>query len=82
MSSVATPSAPEDLSLAVIDRFIEDHRLRCLWYLREDYAPATPEERLDALARIARSGDREAFQRAGELTRWLSQTSSGGSAGS
>ena len=79
---MALPSAHEDLSLAVIDRFIEEHRLRCLWYLRADYRPSTTEERLDALARIARCGDRATFQRAGELTEWLSQTSSDGFVGS
>jgi hypothetical protein len=79
---MAPSSAPEHVSLADIDAFIDEHRSRCLWFFRPDYRPGTAEERLDALERIARCGDREAFQRAAAFKRWLSQTSSAASADS
>lgn len=63
-----------------IDRLIEANRLRCLWFLRPDYHPSTDHERLRALAYIERYGDRDAYRRATELTRWLSRHSSGPSA--
>lgn len=67
-------------ALAEIDRLIEANRLRCLWFLRPDYHPSTDSERLRALEYIGRYGDRDAYRRAIELTRWLSRHSSARSA--
>jgi hypothetical protein len=74
--------AVQSISLVEIDRFIEEHRLRCLWFLRPDYRPGTVAERLDALERISRCADIDAFRRAAEFREWLLQSSSGGSVGS
>jgi hypothetical protein len=61
---------------------IDDYRARCLCSLRSDYYPATYEETLRVLDAIERHGDRAAFQRASEIRRWLSPSSSASSAGS
>jgi hypothetical protein len=63
-------------------RLLEEHRAECLWFLREDYAPAEPEEMLRVLAYLERHGDRETFLEARRLATWLSPDSSGSSAGS
>jgi len=61
---------------------VDQYRGRCLWFLRPGYYPETIEEALRVLESIQRYGDREAFQRAGEVRRWLSQGTSAKSAGS
>ncbi len=65
-----------------VNRLVDEFRVRCLWFLRPEYYPATLEERLRVLVYIERHGDREAFRRAAALKRWLSPTSSAPSAGS
>ena len=65
-----------------VNRLVDEYRLRCLWFLRSDYYPATDAERLKVLAYIQRHGDREAFRRAAEVRQWLSRTSSAPSAAS
>jgi hypothetical protein len=65
-----------------VNRLIDEYRIRCLWFLRPDYYPSTPEERLRVLGHIERHGDREAFRRAAVLKRWLSRDSSAPSVGS
>jgi hypothetical protein len=65
-----------------IDRLVDRYRTSCLWFLRPDFYPTTPEERLRALRWIERHGDREGFRRAAELRRWVSLSSSAPSAGS
>jgi hypothetical protein len=71
-----------DAARREVDRLVDEYRARCLWFLREDYYPSTPEEILQALAYIQRYGDREAYRRAAEIRRWLSPTSSASSAAS
>ena len=66
---------------AAVDALVEEYRLRCLWFLRADYRPASDEERLRVLQEIEKHGDREAFRRASELRAWLSLSSSAASAG-
>jgi hypothetical protein len=66
---------PSDIAEAV-NRLVDDYRLRCLWYLREDYYPTTDEERRRVLDAIERHGDVAAHRRAGEIRRWLSRISS------
>lgn len=68
--------------MAKIDRLIDENRLRCLWFLRVDYYPATDDERLRVLEYIERYGDRDAYRRATELRRWLLPPSNAGSAAS
>ena len=65
---------------ARINRLIDEYRIRCLWFMRLDYLPTTDAERARLLEYIERHGDREGFQRARELRRWLSQHSSESSA--
>ncbi len=67
---------PGESAEAELRRLVDEYRTRCLWFLREDLYPATPEEALRVLDQIERHGDREAFIRAGKIRRWLSQTSS------
>jgi hypothetical protein len=59
-----------------IDRFVDEYRDQCLWFLRQDFHPGTLDERLRVLDYIERYGDRTAFQRAAEARRWLLQDSS------
>ena len=61
-------------------RFVDDQRIRCLWFMRRDYYPATDAERLRALDAIERHGDLEAFKRARSFRAWLLQHSSDTSA--
>ena len=67
--------------IEAINRLVDEYRIRCLWFLRPDYYPATREERLRILSYIERRGDREGFQRAGTLRQWFSRHSNATSAG-
>jgi hypothetical protein len=62
--------------------FVDEHRARCLWFLKPDYYPATPEASLRVLRSIEQHGDRQAFVRAAEFRQWLSHHSSATSVGS
>jgi len=57
---------------AAVNALVDEYRHRCLWFLREDYYPATDRERLKVLDYIQRYGDSDAFRRAGEARRWYS----------
>ena len=59
---------------------IDDYRDRCLWFLRNDYYPVSPEEAEQVLRYIEQYGDLEAFQRAARIRPWLSPRSSATSA--
>ncbi len=69
---------PED----PVRRLVDDYRVRCLWFLREDYYPATADARERVLRLIERNGDLAAFRRVAEVRTWLSRRSSGTSAAS
>lgn len=69
------------MDAAALDRFIDEQRSRCLWFLRERYYPRTATERLRVLDSIERHGDLEAFRRARAFRAWLSQASNEPSAG-
>ena len=64
-----------DTSIPVADEplraLIAEYLERCLWFLRPDYYPVTPDEVLRVLDYIQRHGDREAFRRADEVRRCL-----------
>lgn len=83
---MTTPYTPfrldDDATAAELRNLVDAYRSRCLWFLREDYYPATRDEALSVLRHIERRGDREGFRRAAALRRWLSPTSSATSAGS
>lgn len=59
----------------IVAALVEDYRDRCLWFLRPDYMPKSHEEILQTLTLIKRYGDRSAYQRAEEISSWLSQSS-------
>jgi hypothetical protein len=65
---------------AALRSLIDDYRTRCLWFMRRDYYPDTPEAQLRVLDHIQRHGDRDAFVRAATLRQWLSPRSSTASA--
>jgi hypothetical protein len=46
---------------------VEEYRDRCLWFLRADYMPETPEEARRVLDLIERYGDRAGYRRAEEI---------------
>jgi len=75
-----TRGADANAVTEAVNQLIDEYRIRCLWFLRPDYYPSTPEERLRVLGYIERHGDREGFRRAATLKRWLSPHSSGPSA--
>jgi len=72
----------DDATAAELRRLVEAYRSRCLWFLRQDYYPATRSEILTVLRHIERHGDHEGFKRAAALRQWLSPPSSATSAGS
>lgn len=72
-----------DIEEAIRDvrTLVDEYRGQCFWFLRQDYYPTTLAEAHRALVYIERYGDREAHRKANRLKRWLSQLSSGTSAG-
>jgi len=65
-----------------LHELVNDYRTRCLWFLRPDYCPETPEEQLRVLSYIQKYGDQAAYIRAAHLRRWLSQLSNANSVAS
>ena len=63
-----------------VNALVDEYRVRCLWFLREDYYPQTTAEALRVLEYIERHGDVEAFQKAATLRQCLLQNSSAPSA--
>lgn len=61
---------------------MDRYRAQCLWFLRDDYYPATPSETERVLRLIERHGDLEAFRRVAAIRAWLSLPSNGTSAAS
>jgi hypothetical protein len=72
--------ANEDIPLREVCALVDEYRATCLWFLREDYYPQTPEEACRVLEQIERHGDVAAFRKAAELRQWLSRNSSAPSA--
>src|ERR1041385_6245429 len=79
LRSAMTPDPALD---AEVRSLVDDYRERCLWFVRADYYPSTPDEILRVLRWIRARGDREAFQRAGKIEGCLSRTFSEKSAAS
>lgn len=69
-------TAPDE---AALRQLVDDYRVRCLWFLKEDYYPLTAAERERVLQSIERHGDLEAFRRVTELRAWLLQQSNSAS---
>ncbi len=81
MSAPTQDWSPQELARQV-DELVDECRRTCLWYKRRDFYPRTLEARLRVLEDIQRHSDRATYVRAARLKECLSQTSSGGSAGS
>ncbi len=62
--------------------FVDQYRAQCLWFLRQDYYPDTPDETATVLRLIERHGDRHALHQVTLFRQWLSRYSSETSAGS
>ena len=60
--------------MKAVHRLVEDNRLQCLWFMKEDYLPASAREADRALAEIELHGDRQAWTEARTLRIWLSQS--------
>jgi hypothetical protein len=45
-----------------LEPLISEYRDRCLWFLREDFIPDTPEQAIIVLDLIERHGDQRAFR--------------------
>ena len=73
-------SRSSDPAIVAVDEIVDQYRDQCLWFLRQDYYPATKAERLRMLDYIERYGDLDAYRRAARLKRWLLQSSSAPSA--
>ena len=65
--------------MKAVHRLVEDNRLQCLWFMKEDYLPASAREADRALAEIEMHGDRHAWTEARTLRIWLSQSISAAS---
>ena len=50
---------------------MDEYRVSCLWFLREDYYPETDAERERVLSLIAQHGDLEAFRRVADVRAWF-----------
>lgn len=72
----------EGIGTERIDRFVDQHRSRCLWFLHPSYYPETLEARLRVLRWIQEHGDTEAFREAAAIRQWLLQSSKPDSAAS
>lgn len=65
------PTAPA-LNDSAFRAFVDEYRVRCLWFLRQDYFPVTAAECESVLRLIEQHGDRQAFLRTAEFRQWLS----------
>ena len=61
---------------------VDQYRDRCLWFLRRDYYPESPEEAEQVLRYVEQYGDLAAFKRAARIRPWLSPRSNETPAGS
>jgi hypothetical protein len=61
---------------AAVRALVDEYRVQCLWFLREDYYPTTDAERERVLHLVERHGSLDAFRRAAVIRSWLSQSSS------
>lgn len=59
-----------------VSGLVDRYRTRCLWFLRSDFYPSSPAERLYVLDQIQRHGDRQGYLEAAALWLWLSRPSS------
>lgn len=72
--------ADQQIQMREVCALVDEYRATCLWSLRPDYYPQTPEEACRVLEQIERHGDVAAFRKAAGLRQWLSRNSSAPSA--
>jgi hypothetical protein len=72
LTHAARPLATSALD-AQLHLLVDEYRCRCLWFLREDYYPATKVEPERVLHLIERHGDLQALRRVAALRAWLSR---------
>ena len=65
-----------------LHELVDEYRDRCLWFLRSDYYPDSPEQFEQVLRYIERYGDLEGFKRAARIRAWFSHESNATSVGS
>lgn len=68
-------SEPPDPALRAVREFVDEVRDHCLWFLREDWYPATIDEARSALDAIQRNADLATYRKAAVLRTWLSPSS-------
>ena len=56
---------------AEIDRLVVENRLRCFWFMRDDYRPASLQDRIQALEYLEQKSDRALFKEVRRLREWL-----------
>lgn len=61
--------------LKEVHALMDEYRTECLWYMRKDYYPQTPELAIRVLSAIEAHGDLATFKRAGTIRQWLLQHS-------
>jgi len=71
---------PDDI-LKQAHALINENRVRCLWFLREDFLPEDRDGLVRAMKYIEQRGDRETYIKARRIREWLSRNSSETSAG-
>jgi hypothetical protein len=72
----------DERAAAAIRELVDRYRAQCLWFLRIDYYPQTPDDVDRVLQLIEQHGDLEALRRVATVRQWLSPPSSVTSAGS
>jgi hypothetical protein len=69
-----------DAVMRDVRTLMDEVRLQCLWFMREDWYPSTPHEAIRVLGSIERNADMATFRRAATLRQWLSRRFSASSA--
>lgn len=72
----------DESAAAAIRDLVDSYRAQCLWFLRADYYPQTPDAVERVLHLIEQHGDVDALRRIAVVRQWLSPRSSVTSVGS
>jgi hypothetical protein len=72
----------DERAVAAIRHLVDRYRAQCLWFLRAEFYPQTPEEVERVLRLIEQHGDLDALRQVASVRQWLSPRSSVPSAGS
>jgi hypothetical protein len=72
----------DERGVAAIRHLVDRYRAQCLWFLRAEFYPQTPEEVERVLRLIEQHGDLDALRQVASVRQWLSPRSSVPSAGS